>query len=726
MSSETSPSSMPQPMPTPRKLLGCALGLSVLLAGFAAGATPPERVSVSQWAEQERYVAAESGSPFPGKWKNDRAPYLVEMMDCMGFDHPARTVTVKGSAQTAKSEGGVNAVGASIDREPSPFLIVLPSIEEGSKYNKTKFQPTVDATPALKRKMRDTNSRDENSSTATFKKFSGGFGVITGANSSKGLQMISARLRVYEEIAEYPADVDGRGDPIEQGETRGLAWDKKGPKSIFISAPGTRVEKNGQKIGCRISDLYDLSDRRRLYVPCPHCDTFQILTHKALKIERAAKPYGAYFVCASGSGCVIEEKHQEAMVRGGWWIKTYDGGTANPPPPVALTREEAIAWRQRDGGPRGLAAGRDPGFAIWQAYSLFVSWDTWIDRIVKAKGKPALAKALWQQIYGEAYEENGEAPDHERLFERREKYPAGRLLPGILFTTGAVDVQGGRLEWAIWGFDRDMGQTLIDFGIIEGDPEQADVWRKLDPVIDRRLTDAWGRQWPVDWWGVDTGYATQSVYRYVRSHAMSGRVFALDGRANWRLPPLGAPSVKDVDHNGRKVGKVALWPVGTWDLKSELYSALRLTLEGPDDDGVWPKGAVRFNERCDKNWLQQLTAEHIDIDKGGARSWKKHHERNEQHDLAVYARAGARHMTDPLTESDWDDLVARRVAGGQTQTDLSAYWTPGLAARAGEAAPQAPAPMPEPAPANAVREAAAEPQTPAWLPPADDFWKGRA
>ena len=72
---------------------------------------------------------------------------------------------------------------------------MLPSIEEGQKYNKTKFQPTADATPVLRQKLRDQNSRDESSSTATFKRFAGGFGVITGANSSKGLQMISARAR---------------------------------------------------------------------------------------------------------------------------------------------------------------------------------------------------------------------------------------------------------------------------------------------------------------------------------------------------------------------------------------------------------------------------------------------------------------------------------------------------------------------------------------------------
>jgi phage terminase large subunit GpA-like protein len=712
MSNATSTASgtttMPQRLP---KLLGCQLGLAVFFAGVAAGATPPERVTVSQWAEKHRIVAAESGSPYPGKWSNARAPYLVEVMDALGFDDPCRTVTLKGSAQIAKSEAFVNFIGYTIDQHPSPFLIVLPSIEEGQKYNKTKFQPTADATPALRAKLRDPNSRDESSSTATFKRFAGGFGVITGANSSKGLQMISARVRVYEEIAEYPADVDGRGDAIEQGETRGLAWDKRGPKTGFGSTPGVRTEKDGAKVGCRISDKYDESDQRKFYVPCPHCGTFQILTPKALTIPRAAKPYGAFFACLA-NGCVIEEKHQAAMVAAGVWIRTYDGGAANPPPPPAFSPEEIAHWRAR------IADGRDPGFHIWQAYSLFVTWDTWAKRIVDAKGKPTLWKTVVQQIFGEAYEESGEAPDHERLFERREKYPPGRLLPGALFTVGATDVQGDRLEWAVYGFDRDMGQTLIDFGRIDGDPALDDVWAKHDAILLDRREDAWGRRWPVDAWGVDAGYLSQRVYRYARGHAASGKVFALDGRSGWRLPAIGSPKSVSLDFQGRKIGEVALWPVGTWDIKSEIYSALRLTLAGLDADGQWPKGAMRFHDRCDKNFFQQLTAEHIAVEpRSGVRKWEKHHERNEQHDLAVYVRALARHLTDRLSEANWANLARERLGRDGAQADLAAYWAPGLANGVRAEAEAQAVPPPE-------RRSAPQPGA-AWLPDTGDYWKGR-
>ena len=51
-------------------------------------------------------------------------PYLREPMDCLHPDHPARRVTLKVSAQTGKSELGVNWFCFIVDRAPGPMLTV--------------------------------------------------------------------------------------------------------------------------------------------------------------------------------------------------------------------------------------------------------------------------------------------------------------------------------------------------------------------------------------------------------------------------------------------------------------------------------------------------------------------------------------------------------------------------------------------------------------------------
>src|SRR5690242_19212083 len=102
--------------PRPNRVKGLPRTISVLAAAFAQGVTPPPPVTVSSWAARHRVVAAESGSPFPGRWSNDVAPYLVEVMDCLSLSHPAREIPFKKAAQIAGSEAGINLIGTVIDK----------------------------------------------------------------------------------------------------------------------------------------------------------------------------------------------------------------------------------------------------------------------------------------------------------------------------------------------------------------------------------------------------------------------------------------------------------------------------------------------------------------------------------------------------------------------------------------------------------------------------------
>lgn len=683
--------------PEPPRLAGLANGYAAFALAFAAAIVPAPPVVVSAWAEENRVVSAESGSPYPGPWRGELVPHLAEVQDCMSFTHPCESVTVVASAQSAKSEAGVNFIGASIDRAPCPILVVLPTLDEATKYNKVKLQPTIDATPALNAKVLPPNSRDEQSSTAFFKRFRGGFLAVTGANASSGLQMISARALVAEEIAEYPAEAGERGDPLEQAEQRLNAWQARGVKKAYISAPGV-------KGACRITVKWDASDQRRYYVPCPHCDAYQTLEWSpdrdrgALRWRSAAAPHGAYYVCAA-NGCIIEHHEKTAMVDRGVWIKTYPEDPAKPDEfrPAFIEADAIEAWRARG------SAGRQPGFHWWQAVVKFVPWDSIVAKWFASKDSPRTLKTFWQQVLGLAWEEQGDAPDYDRLFERRENFAWRQVPVGALYLTAAADVQEDRIEWDVYAWDAGFASWRIDGGIVEGKTDDPATWKKLDDVLARRYPDAHGREWEIDAFGVDAGFRSQRVYEWARRHATAGRVWALDGRPGWKLPPLGTPSKRDVDFNGRKIGAVQLWPVGTWDMKSELYAALRKTIEGPDEaTGAWPVGAAHFNQDCDKDFFKQVTAEFL-VDRplrGGIveKVWDRNRAQpNERHDTAVYARALARHMTAGMTPDAYAALAARRGAPPEgVQRDLAALWAPGIAA-----APAAP-------PANAVRRVSDE------------------
>jgi phage terminase large subunit GpA-like protein len=647
----------------------------------ARGLKPPPERSVAEWADAERMLGSDEG-PHPGPWRTSRTPYLREVMEACSITHPARRVTFLASAQVGKTNAELNLLGQIIAETPCKVLLVVPSLDEAGAFNREKLEPLLTNTPSVKARVRALTSRDETGSTTRVKKFPGGSIELTGANSSKGLQMRSVPVVVLDEIAEFPQDVDGRGDPVAMAEARTMAFTGR-EKIIAVSTPGT-------KGACRITARYEEGSRALFHVACPHCDARQALKFENLRWPKGEPARAEYF--CEGCGAAINHRAKADMLARGQWVHE-----------------------------RPHLAEVHPSYRINALYSPFVPWSWIADQREKSADDPVKDKVFTQQVKGEAHEPRYDVPAHETLWRRREAWAAKRVPPGCLFLTMAVDVQGDRLEWGVYAFDRHMGQWWIDGGILPGDPSLDPVWFDLDQVMGCRYADAWGREWAPESMGVDSGYLPQRVYAYARRHAHRAepRVMALDGRPKWGEPPIGRPTPQDVDYQGRKIGMAQLWPVGTWDLKTELASALRLTEMGPDATGAWPKGAMRFPHVLDLGFFEQLCAEVCQVTEQRSgfevRKWIKIRQRNEQWDLAVYARALARHATVGFSEADWNALEQERLGAPEAaQGELAELWAPDLRAQA-DAAARARAATPPP-PSKPARPAA----TP-WIEPRQDW-----
>lgn len=608
---------------------------------FAETMRPDPRRSVAEWAQAERIVAEGASQ---GRWRNERAPYLVEIMEACSLHNPTRRVSLLGSAQLGKTQVGLNLLGQVLCETPAQALVLLPSLNSMRMYNRDKLDRMIKATPALKRAVADVTERSSQASTTAVKVGVAGAQVeLVTASSSRDLQSRTARVVVMEEISEFEADVGGRGDPVDQALARTIQWRKRGEKVVDISTPAI-------KGSCRITKLYEAGSGGQFMVPCPHCDHRQTLRIAQLNWT-PGQPQTAAYACEE-CGTLIEERAKTKMLAAGAWVHE---------------RPELRA--------------RHASYRLNTLYSPFTPWSEVAKEFEKAEGDPKAAKAFVQQWLGEAWDETHDLPKAEVLLMRRDRWPPGRVPPPVLFLMGATDVQGDRLEWAVWGFDRHFGQWLIDTGVLEGDPTRPEVWALHDQVLRRHWLDGWGKPRKPAVWGVDSGYLSTHVYAYARRHVadVEPEVRALDGRPKWRLPAIGTPSTRDVDWNGQKIGAVRLWPVGTWDMKSELATALRLTEQGPGPEG-WPPGALRFNEMADRNWLEQLLAEQCrENPRTGERYWVKVAPRNEAWDLAVYTRALARQASERLTPEDWDRLSARAMGEGEPdQGDMAALWAPGL------------------------------------------------
>ncbi|OAO02704.1 phage terminase large subunit family protein [Roseovarius indicus] len=613
---------------------------------LADALSPPRRLKIADLAEEKRVIAAESGSRYPGDWRNSRAPHMVEVMNALGPDDPCEDVVVVSSAQVAKTETAINFFLHIVDQDPGPTIIVLPSHDEAQKFVNTKLQPAIDATPALRRRVLDMTARNERGSTASFKRFGGGFAQITFAGSSKGLQMLPARYTIGDEVSEWPAEAGSRGDPVEQLQARTLTFERD-RKRLWTSTPGVLG-------ACRITKMYEASDRGKRYVPCPHCGAYQVLTFDALKWDSDLWPHHAWFECLA-HGCAIEHVDKPEMMAGGVWIPT----AGDDAPPLWFGAEDLERWQTR------AVVARIRGFHVWQAYSLFVSWDAIVAKYLEAKDSHERMRAFSQQYLGEAWEEKGDAPDADKLHLRRvSEFDRGVPPHGPVVFTGATDVQGNRLEWAVWGWSEGMTRWLVDWGVIEGDPADAATWAEHDKVIARQFGPEGLAGVPVDLWAVDSGYMSQIVYHYSRGRP---NVMAVDGRAGRTEPFLGTPKKVDIKFNGQRVkGGAVLWPVGTYPLKADHYASIRRTLDGPDDDGVWRPGSMILPVDVPLDYCEQLTAEYLDVveHKSGVIShqWKKMQGRpNEALDIAVYARALAYHLRlDVMTADQWTELRVKR------------------------------------------------------------------
>ena len=86
-----------------------AARLNKAMRKVLAGMTPPDDLTVTQWAEAKRRLSAESAAE-PGPWRTERTPYLREPMDAF-TDPKVRHIVMVAASQVGKSEFLNNCIG---------------------------------------------------------------------------------------------------------------------------------------------------------------------------------------------------------------------------------------------------------------------------------------------------------------------------------------------------------------------------------------------------------------------------------------------------------------------------------------------------------------------------------------------------------------------------------------------------------------------------------------
>jgi phage terminase large subunit GpA-like protein len=620
-------------------------GAEDLRRAWLAGLAPDPALTVSEWADRHRLLSSRAASE-AGPYRTARTPYMRGIMDALSPRSPVRKVVFMKAAQVGATEAGNNWIGFCMHRAPGPFLAVQPTVDLAKRLSQQRIDPLIEESPDLRAVVMPSRSRDSGN-TILAKRFPGGQLILTGANSAVGLRSMPARWVFLDEVDAYPGDIDGEGDPVALAEARTNSFGHRA-KVFMASTPTIRGLS-------RIEREWGLSDQQRYHVPCPHCGALQWLQFERLRWSWG-RPESVAYTCEHCDE-PIAERHKTAMMdetNGAAWRATA------PPDVIAMARAAGIS-----------------GFHISGLYSPlgWLSWEDIARDWEAAQGNDAALKSMKMTVFGETWQERGEAPDWQRLYERREDSALGAVPEGALVLTAGADVQRDRIEVDVWGWGRGLRSWLVDHIVLEGDVARPDVWEELTALLGFTWPHASGARMALARLAIDTGdgMTTDAVYGWVRQ-AGSGQVIAIKGVAGFdRSMPVDGPTYVETTEGGRKLRRgVKLWKVAGAVFKSETYRFLRLT--APTDEEIdagadWPAGYVHIPRGgVTGEWLKQLTAEQLMTTKTRAGfqrlEWKQMRDRNEALDCRVYARAAAWLMgIDRWDDARWDALAAQHHTG---------------------------------------------------------------
>jgi phage terminase large subunit GpA-like protein len=500
-------------------------------------------------------------------------------MDALS-DPSLETVVVMSSAQVGKTEILNNAIGYFISQDPSPMLVVQPTLDMAQTWSKDRLAPMLRDTPILGGLVKDPRSRDSGNTTL-HKIFPGGHVTACGANSPSSLASRPVRNVFFDEVDRFPISAGSEGDPVSLGKKRASTfWNRK----IFLVSTPTN------KGASRIETAFEESDQRRYYVCCPDCGHSQVLRWANVKWEED-KPETAKYVC-DDCGSLWDDAQRARIIKTGKWL-------ADKP-----TKKIA-------------------GFHLSALYSPWTPLEDGVRDFLEAKKQPATLRVWVNTFLGETWEEQGEQIDDYDLANRAEDWDA--IPEDVLLLTAGVDVQDDRLEAEIVGWGRDEESWSIAYKTIHGDPSAPAVWRDLDEFLGQSFEHELGEDMIVRATCIDSGgHHTQAVYKYVAPRE-GKRIYAIKGVGGEGRPIIGKPSKNNI-------GKIKLFPVGVDTAKLLLFSRFRISEPGP--------GYCHFPVGREDEYFKQLTAEKIATryHKGFAkREFVKTRTRNEALDVRVYA-----------------------------------------------------------------------------------------
>lgn len=600
-----------------------AARLNKAMRKVLAGMTPPDDLTVTQWAEAKRRLSAESAAE-PGPWRTERTPYLREPMDAF-TDPKVRHIVMVAASQVGKSEFLNNCIGYIIDEDPGSILFIHPTTIDAQEYSKLRIAPMLRDSPALRQKIAAPKSRDSHN-TILQKAYPGGILTMCGSTEAHALASKPIRYVFGDERDRWATSAGNEGDPWDLAMAR---------QTTFYNAKAVEVSTTTIKNASAIEAAYYTGTMERWNSKCPHCGEYHEIRWSDIRFEydeiivshkKTYKVKKVYYTCP-GCGCISTEAEMKRA-------------------PAKWIAENPEAYGQ---GTRS--------FWLNAFVSQWASWESIVLKYLNALGSTKKMQVVFNTCFGEPWEDRGDIEDEDSLLARREDYGKDKngepveLPPGVLVLTAGVDTQDDRMEYEIVGHGF-FGETWgIEKGIVMGRPDDDATWNKLDEVVfDRVMRFENGVGLRVSMSFVDEGgHFTQSVRAQCNAR-ISKKVFCIKGMPEQDKPYISPPKKQKIFVNQIAVGTCWQYQLGVDSGKEIIMDNLRVQTPG--------QKYCHFPKRDDYGsaYFAGLLSETkvYDPNKKQPWSWKKipGHERNEPLDCRNYALAAFKALPKNLDEID--------------------------------------------------------------------------
>lgn len=570
----------------------------MLLARASALTKPAEVLTPDEWAERYRTYGPETGKPGPrDPWLTAyQIPFIRKI-----HERTHRRVVAVTAAQSGKTEGLMDAIGARLDQRPAPIIYVGPSRDFVSDQFEPRLMALLDQAPSLAAKVVRGRRMKK-----TLKWVAGVRLRLASAGSSTALKSDPAALGIADEYDEMTANIKGQGDPLGLLEARGETYADFVAAVVSTPSRGTVEtevdEVNGlemwspadpELVESPIWRLFQSGTRHHFAWPCPDCGEFFVPMHKHLWWPKGSTPAqarrAARMICPH-CGVHIDEG-PEGQVK----LDMIRNGVQIAPGQTIEDAREGV---------------NEPDVSTWSCWtsglcSPFVSWGERAERYLSAlaTGEPDKLQTVMNANFGECSSPVGTAdrPEWTEIQERALPYAEGEVPAEALRIVMGVDVQGFSLYYVIRGYGARGSSWLLTSGQLFGPTGQDDVW---DALADLFLSPIGGMM--IERVGIDSGYRPDKgsvgdehkVYEFCRRYSW---ICTPTKGKDVQNPPLRMSKI-EVKKDGRKASySLNLAWISTDFFKSLVLSKVRAPLTAP--------GAFHVHSDIDEDYCRQMVSE---------------------------------------------------------------------------------------------------------------------